>query len=96
MEMKKNKSFLIVLSFLFCSSLIDAQTSNPVTKKEPDESKSKQMPDTLVQARTPQPGTAVGETIPSPIEQGFEKFIINGQVIYRKTVDNVTIEYKPQ
>ncbi|MFN5181974.1 MAG: hypothetical protein ACK5D5_03000 [Bacteroidota bacterium] len=32
----------------------------------------------------------------TPEEQGFVKFIINDRVIYRKVVDNVTIEFVPE
>jgi DNA/RNA endonuclease YhcR with UshA esterase domain len=36
------------------------------------------------------------EPSPTPEEQGFTKFTINGRVIYRKVVDNVTIEFVPE
>jgi len=36
------------------------------------------------------------ETLLTPEEQGFTKYVVNGEIIYRKHVNGILVEYKPK
>lgn len=36
------------------------------------------------------------ETIPTPEEQGFTKYELNGKIVYRKEVSGVIVEFNPE
>ncbi|MDF2450000.1 MAG: hypothetical protein K0R26_2504 [Bacteroidota bacterium] len=37
-----------------------------------------------------------GELIPSPEEQGYLKYNVNGDIFYRREIGSLIIEYKPK
>lgn len=91
MDLKRTKMKLIVTLALFlCIQNLEAQTGRKADKPvTPAATKQ----DSLIPAKTT---TFEEGKIPTPEEQGFTKYIIDGKEVYVKESPGIRIEYQPK
>lgn len=92
------KNILICGAFFFIQNIMSAQTnstSNSTTMEAQtielnNENEKKISENVQLEVND------TSEPIPTPEEQGFTKFVIEGKIVYKKNIDGIIIEYKPE
>jgi len=96
--MFKVKNILTLVAFSLMQNVMTAQSDNNENAKKNDEQtigaflQQKEKVVGHIEVKT----TESSELIPTPEEQGFTKFLIEGKIVYKKQVDGIIVEFQPE